>query len=323
MARRQPKTVDPLSDNSDSSEREHTEDGQYDTDLTEPEDKGSQDRDVSNAALLFADNEHPPEYYIQQLANFDETDYTTEDYGKDTTALLNRVIRQLAKKHKLSTKGRDKPLMDVEDLAKVVETMVSLLRDPQGGPYCIIIEFTFEFTKEWLGVKDVNIYILSEIIFDPSLVLSPYVFLLGLIFADRVFDCVEGISISPDKPLSYVMIEPWVKKIGVIIGFLQVTRLYSLRYGAGTVLDSSGSVSDSLRNLIMHYADICTFLCYYLSRRINKNLPAIIRGLNPEDDIMRAACWMSRSIDPNRLQELITVQSSSVNQDPEIADLIC
>jgi hypothetical protein len=31
--------------------------------------------------LLFADNEHPSEYYIQQLANFDETIYTEEDYG--------------------------------------------------------------------------------------------------------------------------------------------------------------------------------------------------------------------------------------------------
>lgn len=72
----------------------------------------------------------------------------------------------------------------------------------------------------------------------------------------------------------------------------------------------------------MHHADTRTFLRYYLSRRINKNLLAIIRGLNPEDDIMRAACRMSRSIDPNRPQELTTAQSSSVNQDPEIADLI-
>lgn len=31
---------------------------------------------------------------------------------------------------------------------------VSLLRDPQGGPHRIVIEFTFEFTKEFLGTKD-------------------------------------------------------------------------------------------------------------------------------------------------------------------------
>jgi hypothetical protein len=48
-----------------------------------------------------------------------------------------------------------------------------------------------------------------------------------------------------------------------------------------------------MHNLIMHHADTRIFLCYYLSRKINKNLPAIIRGLNLEDDIMRAACRMS------------------------------
>ncbi|OXV09132.1 hypothetical protein Egran_03103 [Elaphomyces granulatus] len=71
MARRPRKAKYQSSNNSDDSDRESTED--------------------SDAALLFADNEHPPEYYIQQLANFDETIYTEEDYGKGTTALLDRV----------------------------------------------------------------------------------------------------------------------------------------------------------------------------------------------------------------------------------------
>lgn len=82
---------DLLSDDSDSSERESTEDGYYDMDLIEPEDEGLQDKDVSNTALLFVDNKHLLEYYIQQLANFDETNYIKEDYGKGTTALLNQV----------------------------------------------------------------------------------------------------------------------------------------------------------------------------------------------------------------------------------------
>jgi hypothetical protein len=80
-----------LSDDSDSSERESTEDGYYNMDLTEPKDEGLQDKDISNTALLFADNKHLLEYYIQQLANFDETNYIKEDYGKGTTALLNQV----------------------------------------------------------------------------------------------------------------------------------------------------------------------------------------------------------------------------------------
>ncbi|KAJ0418433.1 hypothetical protein BJY00DRAFT_302823 [Aspergillus carlsbadensis] len=258
-------------------------DSNSDRDSTK-ENKEDQLWDSGNAALLFVDNKHPPEYYIKQLENFDETIYTQEDYGKGTTALLDR----LAKKHKLSLKGRDKPPLDVKDLAKHIQ--VSLLRDPHGGPHQIVIEFTFKFTKEWLGAKKANTYILPEIIYDPSLVLSPHVFLLGLLFADRAFNQVDGISISPNKPLPYSTLLPWVKMIGAITGFWQVTRPYSLRYGAGMALDSSGSISDSLRNLIMHHADTRTFLRYYLSRRINKNLPAIIRGLDLEDNLMRAAC---------------------------------
>ena len=31
---------------------------------------------------------------------------------------------------------------------------VNLLRDPSGGPHRILIEFTCEFTKKYLGTKD-------------------------------------------------------------------------------------------------------------------------------------------------------------------------
>jgi hypothetical protein len=49
IARQQQKAVNLLSNNSDSSERESTEDGYYDIDLTEPEDEGLQDKDISDA----------------------------------------------------------------------------------------------------------------------------------------------------------------------------------------------------------------------------------------------------------------------------------
>lgn len=110
-------------------------------------------------------------------------------------------------------------------------------------------------------------------------------FLLGLLFADRAFDRVDGeevlvsasqltrlrirdqcnelrlqldpmiddvpvfrmserslngIGISPSNALPYSTLEPWVKRMGVITGIKQVTRPYSLRYGAGSALDSSG-----------------------------------------------------------------------------------
>jgi hypothetical protein len=41
--------------------------------------------------------------------------------------------------------------------------MVTLLRDPGGGPNRILLEFTFEFTKNFLGIKDMYVSIYSPI----------------------------------------------------------------------------------------------------------------------------------------------------------------
>lgn len=50
-----------------------------------------------------------------------------------------------------------------------------------------MIESTYEFTKQFLGTKDMNMFPVPEVIFDPSLVLSLQVALLGLLIANRVF----------------------------------------------------------------------------------------------------------------------------------------
>ncbi|CAN9361177.1 unnamed protein product [Alternaria alternata] len=159
------------------------------------------DEDDKDGAYLSPDNDHPPEYYIQQLETFNEEEYVKEDYKKSSTRLLNYMEDQwnqkLTKKHGLKKIGRDKACMYVEDLAQVLQTnlvttekryphgryriqaqlylqlggftanrpqallslcyrhiKVTLLRDPEGGPHRVLLEFTFEFTKEFLGVKD-------------------------------------------------------------------------------------------------------------------------------------------------------------------------
>lgn len=81
---------------SDYSGTDSDADSGSETDITEPEDNAAELEHASDAALLFADNEHPPEYYIQQLSTFDEAIYTQEDYGKGTTNLLDRVEEKWA-----------------------------------------------------------------------------------------------------------------------------------------------------------------------------------------------------------------------------------
>lgn len=127
-----------------------------------------------------------------------------------------------------------------------------------------------------------NTFPLPEIIFDPSLVLSPHVTLLGLLLADEAFlapnltsaekiggldirpgykqlplhlkpemanipifrksvNTLYGWEISPDQQLPYSTLLPWMKKLGVLTGFPQITRPYGLRYGAGNAFNQSGS----------------------------------------------------------------------------------
>lgn len=91
MAHRRRKADYPSTDESGYSDGDSSDDMGYDTDPTELDEGEDQLRDASDVAQLFADNEHPPEYYIQQLENFDETVYTQEDYSEGTLLLLNRV----------------------------------------------------------------------------------------------------------------------------------------------------------------------------------------------------------------------------------------
>ncbi|XTI82768.1 hypothetical protein V2W45_1464203 [Cenococcum geophilum] len=158
---------------------------------------------------------------------------------------MYKVLRKLAEKY-------EKTIMDVEDLALVLKTNLVTTRkryivrrhriqDPKGGPYNIVLKFIFKFTKEYLSIKEANTFLIPEIIFNPLLILSPY--LTKLYIKPRHLD---NIPVLPDQPLY------------TITGFRQVARLYSLRYGVGKAFNKNSN-----------YADAQTFLKHYLLRRIN------------------------------------------------------
>ena len=85
---------------------------------------------------------------------------------------------------------------------------------------------------------------------------------------------------------------------------------------------STGNVSEALQNLMMQHADARTFLRHYLHRRVTADAAAIVRGLDPQESVMRSACNMSRWIDINRPWGLNAEQADSVNQDPTIVSLL-
>ncbi|KAF1975817.1 hypothetical protein BU23DRAFT_597550 [Bimuria novae-zelandiae CBS 107.79] len=115
---------------------------------------------------------------------------------------------------------------------------------------------------------------------------------------------------------------PWIKTLGEITGFAQVTRPYSLRYTGGKAFNENGNISEAMQNLIMGHANIRTFLKHYLSRRVTVDTQAVVRGIQPQDALMRAACTMSRSIDARRPRSLTPDQSASVNDDPIVRSLL-
>lgn len=77
-----------------------------------------------------------------------------------------------------------------------------------------------------------------------------------------------------------------------------------------------------MQNLMMGHASIGTFLKHYLSRRITVDTQAVVRGIQPQAALMRAACTMSRSIDRRRPLRLTQKQSASVDDDPPVRFLL-
>jgi hypothetical protein len=47
-----------------------------------------------DCAYLLADEVYPPEYYLKQMYDFDESEFTSEDYSDGTTHLLNQIEEQ-------------------------------------------------------------------------------------------------------------------------------------------------------------------------------------------------------------------------------------
>jgi len=84
----------------------------------------------------------------------------------------------------------------------------------------------------------------------------------------------------------------------------------------------TGDVSDALQNMMMQHAKIDTFIKHYLRRTVTADTRAIVSGYEPQRDLMRAACRMTRWIDPDRPQELTPEESLSVNQDPVVRRLV-
>ncbi|KAH8744320.1 C2H2 finger domain protein [Diaporthe sp. PMI_573] len=167
---------------------------------------------------------------------------------------MHRVLKLLAKKHRLSDQKRENRCMTIDNLKEQVDTTlrttkksfglgelrilcilfllllaptgarptsvllrfgdirVVLARDPNGGPHKILIKFTLEFTKTYLGSKDAKTVTIPEVLFDPSLTLSVQTFLLGMLFRHRAF---EAPSLTCPERLTQLDIHPGEQELPI------------------------------------------------------------------------------------------------------------
>ncbi|KAH8432442.1 uncharacterized protein LDX57_010078 [Aspergillus melleus] len=77
---------------------------------------------------------------------------------------------------------------------------LTLIRDPEGGRPHLFIFLKPEFTKKFLGKKAPNEFKIPEIIFDSTLVLSPHVCLLGMLFYIKGFKSITATGPVLDSP---------------------------------------------------------------------------------------------------------------------------
>jgi hypothetical protein len=92
MGRRRDHDEDSSSD-TEGSASGSGDDPAYETDATEVT-GDNEDGEPVDLAWLLGDNDHPPEYYLRQLDELDETEYTEQDYSDGSTLLLNRIEEQ-------------------------------------------------------------------------------------------------------------------------------------------------------------------------------------------------------------------------------------
>ncbi|KAL4801337.1 hypothetical protein BDV18DRAFT_167573 [Aspergillus unguis] len=246
---------------------------------------------------------------------------TAVGLSKETQVKVQDLIAIVAEEKGLELTRRPKKNMYIEDVAEFARVLLTttemtfecgwqriqllffcqlatLTANPEGGRPRLFIFLKPEFTKKFLGKKAPNEFKIPEIIFDPTLVLSPHVCLLGMLFhingfksitttgpvldsperlyslglkdelLDKYVFCqtvreATGFRIAVEKKLLASTVTSRMRRAGQITGFEQVTKPYLLRYAGAKAFNSSEEVTDALQNVMLQHADIRTFIRHY------------------------------------------------------------
>ncbi|OJJ98566.1 hypothetical protein ASPACDRAFT_1881913 [Aspergillus aculeatus ATCC 16872] len=209
--------------------------------------------------------------------------------------------------------------------------ILTLIYNPDGERPQLFIYLTPEFTKTFLGEKKQNTFSIPEIIFNPTLILSPHVFLLKMLFRIKTFknfsrnglvvDCPENLYnlniLNRLKEQELKLNDEVLDRFrgGEIIGFEQIIKPYYLRYRAAKAFNNSPDVTNKLQNIILQHASINTFVKHY-SMGIHINAQTIVRRLPAQKQLIQFAVFISRLINPRRPYKL--EDTSIISKVPNI-----
>ncbi|CAJ2503094.1 Uu.00g104880.m01.CDS01 [Anthostomella pinea] len=156
---------------------------------------------------------------------------------------------------------------------------VLLIRDPahpQAQPR-LVIRLSLEYTKRYLGRKATKHFMIPEIIYDPSLFLSPHVFLLAVLFRHRAF-LSEPLNNDPHL-LSRLKIHPSGNELPLSLKpELNDVHLFrrTKKTLAGFVMSEEPITYDTMRTWINRIGKLLGFehntICYNLRYMAGNNL---------------------------------------------------
>ncbi|KAI0401416.1 hypothetical protein F4802DRAFT_601133 [Xylaria palmicola] len=209
-------------------------------------------------------------------------------------------------------------------LLRYQDIEITLIRDPKAsGVHKLVIKFTLGFTKQYLGPKAVRTFPVPEILCEDNFLMSPYIFLLAVLFRHDAF-ASRLLSDNPHQlPRLRVhqvdIMSHNIKQIRQLTGFEHDTICYTLQYSAGNNMDQSVHVSEDMRNAVMgHSHNSDTFQERYLTRQIPIDLNAIQRGLDPAQELMHLTTSHGHSWDTRRKPGLTLAQTEAMMRDPKL-----
>ncbi|KAA8641792.1 DUF3435 domain-containing protein [Aspergillus tanneri] len=265
--------------------------------------------------------------YIEDVAEFARVLLTTTEMTFDCGWQRIQILffTQLG----AITASRPKALLDL----RYKDMVLTLIQYPEGGRPRLFIFLKSEFTKKFLRKKAPNEFKIPEITFDPTLVLSPHVCLLGMLFYIKGFKTLStmgpvldsperlyslgavretmGYRIALETQLTVSTVRSWMRRVGEITGFEQVIKPYLLRY-TGAKAFNSNEVTDALQNAMLQHAGIRKFIRHY-EVDVDVDVQGIVRKTGSQSHLVRLACSLSASIHPNRPYRLSTEESKSLN----------